>query len=70
MINNPTIILADEPTGNLDTKTGDDVFAMMKNLSHKFGRTIVMVTHNPELAEKSDRSILLRDGRIEKDVYH
>ncbi|MGB9125467.1 MAG: ABC transporter ATP-binding protein [Nitrosotalea sp.] len=70
LINNPTIILADEPTGNLDTKTGDDVFAMMKNLSHKFGRTIVMVTHNPELAEKSDRSILLRDGRIEKDVYH
>jgi putative ABC transport system ATP-binding protein len=70
LINNPSIILADEPTGNLDTKTGDDVFDMLKNLSHKFGRTIVMVTHNPELAEKSDRSILLRDGRVEKDVYH
>lgn len=70
LINNPTIILADEPTGNLDTKTGDDVFAMLKNLSHKFKRTIVMVTHNPELAANSDRSILLRDGRIEKDVYH
>ncbi|WP_101477349.1 ABC transporter ATP-binding protein [Candidatus Nitrosotalea bavarica] len=70
LINNPSIILADEPTGNLDTKTGDDVFAMLKNLSHKFKRTIIMVTHNPELAEKSDRSILLRDGRIEKDVYH
>jgi putative ABC transport system ATP-binding protein len=70
LINNPTIILADEPTGNLDTKTGDDVFAMLKNLSHKFNRTVIMVTHNPELAESSDRSILLRDGRIEKDVYN
>ncbi len=70
LINNPSIILADEPTGNLDTKTGDDVFAMLKNLSHKFKRTIIMVTHNPELAANSDRSILLRDGRIEKDVYH
>ncbi|MDE1769927.1 MAG: ABC transporter ATP-binding protein [Thaumarchaeota archaeon] len=70
LINNPTILLADEPTGNLDTKTGDDVFAMMKNLSHKFKRTIVMVTHNPELAESTDRSIYLRDGRIEKDVVN
>lgn len=70
LINNPSIILADEPTGNLDTKTGNDVFAMLKNLSHKFKRTIIMVTHNPELAESTDRSILLRDGRIEKDVYN
>ncbi len=70
LINNPSIILADEPTGNLDTKTGDDVFAMMKNLSHKFKRTIIMVTHNPELAESTDRSIMLRDGRIEKDVIN
>jgi putative ABC transport system ATP-binding protein len=70
LINNPSIILADEPTGNLDTKTGDDVFAMMKNLSHKFKRTIIMVTHNPELAESTDRSIFLRDGRIERDVIN
>lgn len=70
LINNPSIILADEPTGNLDTKTGDDVFAMLKNLSHKFKRTIIMVTHNPELAESTDRSILLKDGRIEKDVLN
>ena len=70
LINNPSIILADEPTGNLDTKTGDDVFGMLKTLSHKFKRTIVMVTHNPELAESTDRSILLRDGRIERDVQN
>ncbi|MGI0059885.1 MAG: ABC transporter ATP-binding protein, partial [Nitrosotalea sp.] len=70
LINNPTIILADEPTGNLDTKTGADVFDMLKMLSHKFKRTIVMVTHNPELAESTDRSILLKDGRIEKDVIN
>lgn len=70
LINNPSIILADEPTGNLDTKTGEDVFDMLKMLSHKFKRTIIMVTHNPELSESTDRSILLRDGRIEKDVIN
>ena len=70
LINNPSIILADEPTGNLDTKTGEDVFDMLKMLSHKFKRTIIMVTHNPELAESTDRSILLKDGRIEKDVVN
>lgn len=70
LINNPTIILADEPTGNLDTKTGDDVFEMLKTLSHKFKRTIVMVTHNPELSESTDRSILIKDGKIERDVVN
>ena len=70
LVNNPTIVLADEPTGNLDTKTGEDVFDMLKTLSHKFKRTIIMVTHNPELAESTDRSILIRDGRIDKDVIN
>ena len=70
LVNNPTIILADEPTGNLDTKTGEDVFDMLKSLSHKFRRTIIMVTHNPELAESTDRSILIRDGRIDTDVVN
>lgn len=68
LINNPSIILADEPTGNLDTKTGEDVFDMLKMLSHKFKRTIIMVTHNPELSESTDRSILIKDGSVEKDV--
>ncbi|MDE1829598.1 MAG: ABC transporter ATP-binding protein [Thaumarchaeota archaeon] len=70
LVNNPTIVLADEPTGNLDTKTGEDVFDMLKTLSRKFKRTIIMVTHNPELAESTDRSILIRDGGIDKDVIN
>ena len=70
LINDPTIILADEPTGNLDTKTGDEVFKLLKKLVEEEHRTIVMVTHNPELAEATDRSIIFRDGRIEKEVVH
>jgi putative ABC transport system ATP-binding protein len=68
LMNDPAIILADEPTGNLDTKTGNEVFDLMKVLSSKFRRTIVMVTHNPELAEATDRAIYIRDGMVEKEV--
>jgi len=71
LMNDPAIILADEPTGNLDTKTGNEVFELMKVLSSKFRRTIVMVTHNPELAEATDRAIYIRDGMVEKEiVFH
>ena len=55
-MNGLSIILADEPTGNLDIKTGKEVFDLLKMLSSKFRRTIVMVTHNPELAEATDRA--------------
>lgn len=68
LINNPAIILADEPTGNLDTKTGNEVFALMQDLSKKFRRTIIMVTHNPELAYKTDKIIYIKDGSVEKEV--
>src|SRR5919206_228499 len=70
LMNNPTIILADEPTGNLDTKTGKEVFNFLRVLSQKYRRTIVMVTHNPELAEATDRAIYIKDGTVEKEVLN
>lgn len=68
LMNNPKIILADEPTGNLDTKTGEDIFQLLQNLSKKSRRTIVMITHNEVLAKRTDRSIYMKDGVLEKDV--
>jgi len=66
LANNPEVILADEPTGNLDTKTGEKVMDFLKNL-HKEGRTIIMVTHEAELAKKhADIVYWLKDGRLEK----
>ena len=60
----PSIILADEPTGNLDTKTSDDVIGLLKMTSREFHQTIVMITHNPEIAQMADRVIRIEDGRI------
>ncbi|MGE5862741.1 MAG: ABC transporter ATP-binding protein, partial [Nitrososphaerales archaeon] len=70
LFNNPFIILADEPTGNLDTKTGNDVFNLLKKLSSHFQRTIIMVTHNQELAGKTDKMIFLKDGMVEKEIFN
>lgn len=70
IMNNPAVILADEPTGNLDTKTGQDVFNLLKMLSNKFKRTVIMVTHNPDLSKETDRVIHLKDGIIEKEAIN
>lgn len=60
----PAIILADEPTGNLDSRTSDKVIDLLKMTSKTFHQTIVMITHNPEIAEKADRRIRIEDGKI------
>lgn len=60
----PSIILADEPTGNLDSKTSDDVVGLLKMTSKEFHQTIVMITHNPEIAQMADRVVRIEDGRI------
>ena len=60
----PAIILADEPTGNLDSKTSQDVLGLIKVTSQKFGQTMVMITHNEEIAQMADRIVRIEDGRI------
>ena len=62
----PAIILADEPTGNLDSRTSQDVLGLLKVTGEKFGQTIVMITHNEEIAQMADRIIRIEDGRIAK----
>lgn len=64
IVNAPAIILADEPTGNLDTENSEIVLDMFKELNEKFNQTIIMITHNPEAAEACGRTIQMRDGHI------
>jgi putative ABC transport system ATP-binding protein len=64
LVNDPAIIMADEPTGNLDTKSGDEIMALLKSLNQKLGTTLIIVTHDPEIANLTDRVISIRDGRI------
>lgn len=68
LVNDPPIILCDEPTGNLDTRTGTSIMELLSYLSHHEGRTIVMVTHDPRTAEYADRVIRIVDGRVEEDT--
>jgi putative ABC transport system ATP-binding protein len=67
LVNNPKIILADEPTGNLDTKTGEIVLETFQTLNQKQGRTIVLITHEPYIAEHAERIIRIRDGELIDD---
>jgi len=67
--NNPSILLADEPTGNLDSQNGKHVFELLVQLNRNRGTTLVLVTHEKELADQADRQIHLRDGRIMEDFF-
>jgi putative ABC transport system ATP-binding protein len=60
----PSLILADEPTGNLDTRSGDEIASLMRDVVKKYGRTVVMVTHDPRIAAYADRIVFLKDGKI------
>jgi putative ABC transport system ATP-binding protein len=64
LITKPAIVLADEPTGNLDSRTSSDVLGLIKRTSGKFNQTIVMITHNSEIAQLADRIVRIEDGRI------
>jgi len=66
LVNSPAIILADEPTGNLDTQSGREIMALLTSLNREQGTTVVLVTHDPEIAAYAERVVHLRDGRIEK----
>ncbi|MEY8484478.1 ABC transporter ATP-binding protein [Lachnospiraceae bacterium 48-21] len=64
LVSKPAIILADEPTGNLDSRTSSDVLGLLKTTSYKFDQTLVMITHNNEIAQLADRIVRIEDGRI------
>jgi len=65
LVNNPAIILADEPTGNLDSKSGEEVVKILLGLNEKYGTTLVFVTHDPEITVHTQRVIMLKDGMVE-----
>ena len=68
LITNPTIILADEPTGNLDSKASDEIVALLKKSNKELNQTIIMITHNMEIAKVADRIIKIEDGKIVEEV--
>ena len=69
LINYPAIILADEPTGNLDSKSSDEIVELLKMTNKKYKQTIIMITHNKEIANEADRVLTIEDGKIIKEVH-
>ena len=69
LINHPAIVLADEPTGNLDSKSSDEIVQLLKTSNKKYNQTIIMITHNPEIAKVADRIIRIEDGKIVEDKW-
>ncbi|MFA6273997.1 MAG: ABC transporter ATP-binding protein [Candidatus Paceibacterota bacterium] len=67
LVNNPSLILADEPTGNLDSKTGEIVLGTFKKLNEELGRTIILITHEQDIAEHADRILFIKDGKLVED---
>ncbi|MES2315189.1 MAG: ABC transporter ATP-binding protein [Patescibacteria group bacterium] len=67
LVNNPSLILADEPTGNLDSKTGDIVIGTFQRLNKELGRTIILITHEQDVAEHADRILYIKDGKLIED---
>ena len=67
LVNNPSLILADEPTGNLDSKTGEIVIGTFQKLNKELGRTIILITHEQEIAEHADRILFIKDGKLVED---
>jgi putative ABC transport system ATP-binding protein len=68
LVNTPSMILADEPTGNLDTTSGDEIMKILLDLNREFGTTLIFVTHDPEISEQTHRIIHLRDGMVETEA--
>jgi len=68
LVSRPAVVFADEPTGNLDTKAGEEVLSLLRRAVDEYGQTVVMVTHDPEAASYADRLVVLRDGRIVHDA--
>ncbi len=64
LVAEPALVLADEPTGNLDTRSGDEIAALLRQVTKEYGRTVVMVTHDPRIAAYADRIVFLKDGRV------
>ena len=67
MINNPAIMLADEPTGNLDSKASDEIVSLLKLSNKKYNQTVIIITHDLEIARQADRVITIEDGKIISD---